>query len=174
MAAFGVRAGGGKSGLHGNTVPGNARRGRPQGKCHRKQTARPSARENAGAARVKGCGKGAPRSRRRERQGKPHREQDQIGTAGRAIAWACFRAAVRVGRTRRPATDVPDEWSSPPRGGTEPGLQAVWQSLLCLAATRNRPSAVARLGQFNTERTMNKQNKAVSKSRPCVQPSRQH
>ncbi len=32
-------AGGGKSGLHGNTVPGNARRGRPQGKCHRKQTA---------------------------------------------------------------------------------------------------------------------------------------
>jgi hypothetical protein len=31
--------GGGKSGLHGNTVPGNARRGRPQGKCHRKQTA---------------------------------------------------------------------------------------------------------------------------------------
>ena len=33
---------GGKSGLHGKTVPGNARRGRPQGKCHRKQTASPS------------------------------------------------------------------------------------------------------------------------------------
>ena len=31
---------GGKSGLHGHTVPGNARRGRPQGKCHREQTAR--------------------------------------------------------------------------------------------------------------------------------------
>jgi len=30
---------GGKSGLHGSMVPGNARRGRPQGKCHRKQTA---------------------------------------------------------------------------------------------------------------------------------------
>lgn len=29
----------GKSGLLGNTVPGNARRGRPQGQCHRKQTA---------------------------------------------------------------------------------------------------------------------------------------
>ena len=29
----------GKSGLHGNTVPVNGRRGRPQGKCHRKQTA---------------------------------------------------------------------------------------------------------------------------------------
>jgi len=28
--------GGGKSGLHGNTVPGNPRRGQPQGKCRRK------------------------------------------------------------------------------------------------------------------------------------------
>ncbi len=168
MAALGACAGGGKSGLHGNTVPGNARRGRPQGKCHRKQTAGPSARESAGAARVKGCGKSAPRSRRRERQGKPHREQDQIGTAGRAIAWACFRAAVRVGRTRRPATDAPDEWPSPPRGGTEPGLQAVWQSLLCHGTTRNRPSAVARLDPFDIEHIMNKQNCAVSKSRPCV------
>src|SRR5262249_33333689 len=33
----------GKSGLHGNTVPANRRRGRPQGKCHRKHTARASA-----------------------------------------------------------------------------------------------------------------------------------
>jgi hypothetical protein len=32
-------AGGGKSGLHGSTVPGNARRGRPQGQCHREETA---------------------------------------------------------------------------------------------------------------------------------------
>ena len=42
MAAFGAGfagAGGGKSGLHENTVPDNVRRGRPQGKCHRKQTA---------------------------------------------------------------------------------------------------------------------------------------
>ena len=30
---------GGKSGLHGRTVPGNARRGQPQGKCHRDRTA---------------------------------------------------------------------------------------------------------------------------------------
>src|ERR1043166_3053183 len=30
---------GGKSGLHGHTVPDNVRRGGPQGKCHRKQTA---------------------------------------------------------------------------------------------------------------------------------------
>src|SRR5215471_19435139 len=32
-------------------------------------------------ARVKRCGKSAPRSRRRGRHGKPHREQDRIGTA---------------------------------------------------------------------------------------------
>lgn len=35
------REGGGKSGLHGNTVPANGRRGQPQGQCHREQTARP-------------------------------------------------------------------------------------------------------------------------------------
>jgi hypothetical protein len=29
---------------------------------------------------VKGCGKSAPRRRRRRRHGKPHREQDQVGT----------------------------------------------------------------------------------------------
>ena len=122
MAAFGVRAGGGKSGLHGNTVPGNARRGRPQGKCHRKQTAWPSARESAGAARVKGCGKSAPRSRRRERQGKPHREQDQIGTAGRAIAWACFRRRLFHRKIRQRACKPGSvhalrRWATIPLGG---------------------------------------------------------
>jgi len=34
--------GGGKSGLHRHTVPDNARRGRPQGKCHRERTAFPA------------------------------------------------------------------------------------------------------------------------------------
>ena len=33
------------------------------------------------AARVKRCGKSAPRLRQRKRHGKPHREQDRIGTA---------------------------------------------------------------------------------------------
>src|SRR5207302_6932114 len=33
-------------------------------------------------ARVKRCGKSAPRRRQRRRQGKPHREQDQVGAAG--------------------------------------------------------------------------------------------
>ena len=81
MAAFAFRRGGGKSGLHGDTVPGNTRRGRPQGKCHRKQTAAASS-----GVRVKGCGKSAPRRWRQGRQGKPHREQNQIGTAGRLCA----------------------------------------------------------------------------------------
>ena len=103
--------GGGKSGLHGNTVPGNARRGRPQGKCNRKQTAGAS---SDPSVRVKGCGKSAPRSRRRDWHCKPHREQDRIGTAGRRFACgqARFRVVVRVGCARRPATGVPDEWSS--------------------------------------------------------------
>jgi hypothetical protein len=60
-------------------VPGNARRGRPQGQCHREQTATPS--ETKRAVRVKGCGKSAPRDRQRERHGKPHREQNRIGMA---------------------------------------------------------------------------------------------
>src|SRR5580698_11195176 len=38
-----------------------------------------------GAVRVKRCGKSAPRVRQRERHGKPHREQDRIGTATRAV-----------------------------------------------------------------------------------------
>jgi hypothetical protein len=117
----------GKSGLHGGAVPGNARRGRPQGKCHRKYTAGPF-RETARGARVKRCGKSAPRRRRRRRQGKPHREQDQVGAAGIPENFrkcrASLRAAARVGRTRRSATSVPEEWPSPPgiapRAGQNP------------------------------------------------------
>ena len=70
----------GKSGLHGGTVPGNARRGRPQGKCHRERTALLRSSELR-RARVKRCGKSAPRFRQRKRHGKPHQEQDRIGTA---------------------------------------------------------------------------------------------
>ncbi|GEM_PF-4728175 len=102
---------GGKSGLHGNRVPGNTRRGKPagqgflragepQGKRHRKQTAaslsfgrvRPArgGLKVQGAARVKGCGKSAPRPRQRGRHGKPHPEQGRIGTARPAV---CRKAA---------------------------------------------------------------------------------
>jgi len=81
-AASAFSGGRGKSGLHGTTVAGNARRGRPQGKCHREQTAiRPA----TGAARVKGCGKSAPRGWQQRRHGKPHREQNRIGAANRRV-----------------------------------------------------------------------------------------
>src|SRR5690242_9163929 len=58
-------------------------------------------------ARLKWCGKSAPRLWQQRRHGKPHREQDQIGTA-RDV----FRIAVRVGRVRCVATHIPEEWSS--------------------------------------------------------------
>ena len=107
---FGV--GRGKSGLHGKTVPGNTRRGRPQGKCHRKETARASA-----WVRLKGCGKSAPHRRQRRWQDKPHREQDQIEVVRRVRSAGSVPGPVTwVGCLRRPVTGVPEEWSSPERG----------------------------------------------------------
>ena len=100
---------GGKSGLHGQTVPDNVRRGRPQGKCHREQTA--TARCVLAAVRVKRCGKSAPRCRQRKRHGKPHREQNRIGTA-REQSRIGSGSAVRVGCSKRRATGVPEEWPS--------------------------------------------------------------
>ena len=98
MAAFrqwGNPPGGGKSGLHGNTVPVNGRRGRPQGKCHREQTA-----VGLQTVRVTGCGKSAPHRRYRRWHGKPHREQDRIGTAReRKFAGGFLRCC--PGRSRR-------------------------------------------------------------------------
>lgn len=75
--------------------------------------------------RVKRWCKRPPRDRQRDRHGKPHREQDRIG-----MTWAKARPVsglvVRVGCTRRPATGVPDEWSSGGKPLTEPGLQTDW------------------------------------------------
>ncbi len=80
---------GGKSGLHTDTAPDNVRRGRPQGKRHRKQTAGSlAARPSSGKARVKGCGKSAPRGRQRQRHGKPRREQNRIGATRGATSAA--------------------------------------------------------------------------------------
>jgi hypothetical protein len=127
-------AGRGKSGLHGGAVPGNARRGRPQGKCHRKYTAGPVA-GNRRAARVKRCGKSAPRRRQRRRQGKPHREQDQVGAAGiPEVSGDAGRAfAPPLGSVARGARQRASQRNGHHRpkivqgGGTEPGLHAVWQ-----------------------------------------------
>lgn len=93
-------------------MPANGRRGRPQGKCHRKQTAAVSA-----TARVKGWGKSPPRDWQQERQGKPHREQNRIGAVRGETFEGCFRLTVRVGCVRRMATCAQDEW--PPRSRRE-------------------------------------------------------
>jgi hypothetical protein len=45
-------------------------------------------RRRFGTVRAKGCGKSAPRSRQRMRHGKPHPEQDRIGTA-HGVARVC-------------------------------------------------------------------------------------
>src|SRR5690606_16501932 len=65
--------------------------------------------------RVKGWGKSPPRDWQQERQGKPHREQDRIGTASKGNLQGGFGPAVRVGCLRPMATPVPEEW--PPRHG---------------------------------------------------------
>jgi hypothetical protein len=105
-------------------VPDNVRRGRPQGKCHREQTAAPPhfpsprkrGRVGRGAAvRVKRCGKSAPRLRQRKRHGKPHREQNRIGTA-----WGPTSRK----RRRRPRIDVrilPSGWVA--RNAGQPAFQ---------------------------------------------------
>ncbi len=88
-----------------------------------------------GAVRVKRCGKSAPRVRQRKRHGKPHREQDRIGTATRIVRRKAItpqgdvRLAVRVGCSRQRANVVPEEWPSRIAGAsrrcpTKPGLQA--------------------------------------------------
>lgn len=106
---------GGKSGLHENTVPDNVRRGRPQGKRHRDRTAsRPKASAFLSEVRVKRCGKSAPRARQRDRHGKPHREQNRIGTmlAAQAGRGLFLGLVVWVGCSRRAAMRVPEEWPS--------------------------------------------------------------
>jgi hypothetical protein len=67
---------------------------------------------------VKRCGKSAPRVRQRNRQGKPHREQDRIGMATRVVResdnarGSDVRLAIRVGCSRQRASVVPEEWPS--------------------------------------------------------------
>jgi len=87
-------------------VPDNVRRGRPQGKRHRKQTAKGFQPE----ARVKRCGKSAPRAWRHERHGKPHREQDRKG------ATQGFLQTLDLSSDRRPGWLLETAGDSRPRG----------------------------------------------------------
>ena len=104
----------GKSGLHGTTVPGNARRPprrRGSGIVPQKAVSLSSGRSSRkGAAR-------AHRARRqRPRHGKPHRVQDRIGAARSFGSGALFRLAARVGRWRGGVTRPVEEWSPIRRG----------------------------------------------------------
>ena len=92
-------------------------------------------------ARVKRCGKSAPRRRQRRWQGKPHREQDQIGMAVRLRAGVFSprhpgrsREAFGNERPRGMAVQPSDGW-------TEPGLQAVWHHFQRLILSR-KPSPI--------------------------------
>ena len=107
----------GKSGLHGNTVPVNGRRGRPQGQCHRKQTARPrlqdqgssagkgeTVRQERTAPLATGAAGQTPPGARPNRGGRRHGFSH--GPRGHS------RPVARVGRARRAAMRVPEEWPS--------------------------------------------------------------
>ena len=74
---------------------------------------KPPAQEgNLPRGRAKRCGKSAPRLWQQGRQGKPHREQDRIGATAFARPQGLSRPVARVGRARRAARRVPEEWSS--------------------------------------------------------------
>ena len=120
----------GKSGLHEARVPGNARRGQPQGKRHREESALMTQRRfafGAGKAMVKRWGKSPPRTWQQGRHGKPHPEQCRIGasrgkvrTTGASLpetsAGTLQPEMARVGSLTGAVTRLAEEWSS--RGAT--------------------------------------------------------
>jgi hypothetical protein len=79
---------------------------------------RESATENEpprfGEARVKRCGKSAPRFRQRRRHGKPHREQNRIGMASRAVRES--DNAAELCQARRPGRLLEAMCKHGPRG----------------------------------------------------------
>lgn len=112
----------GKSGLPLARVPGNARRGQPQGKRHREETAPlfEKVRLRLGGVMVKRWGKSPPRTWRQGRHGKPHPEQCQIGASRGGRSGASRDTArrdanareARVGSLTAVATRLAEEWSS--------------------------------------------------------------
>ena len=107
----------GKSGLHEDRVPGNARPGQPEGKRHREETAPAQA-----GAMVKRWGKSPPRTGQPGRYGKPHPEQCRIGASRGLVpdrkigdtAAGTFSPEARVGSLTPLVTVRAEEWSSSP------------------------------------------------------------
>ena len=76
----------------------------------------PVVRDTGRAARVKRCGKSAPRRRQRRRQGKPHREQDQVGAAGISVCGNAGRtSAPPLGSVARGARQRASQRNGHPR-----------------------------------------------------------
>ncbi len=99
----------GKSELHGAGCWVTPRRGNPKESATEN---RPPAGETTVSlrARVKRRGKSPPRSRRRERHGKPHPEQGQIGAERRPVS------QLRSGRLRRGAGQPASQINGHPFG----------------------------------------------------------
>ena len=76
---------------------------------------RPPRRLAEDAARVKRCGKSAPRQRQRRRHGKPHREQDRIGTA-RGFSRSSRQTSGSMSRSCRPGRLLEAPGNRRPRG----------------------------------------------------------
>ena len=86
-------------------------------------------------ARVKGCGKSAPGLRQRGPHGKPHPEQGRIGAARPRKRAGAFRIDRPGWLLELRSNPWPRRMAAPARqvckhtaGGTEPGLQAPWQT----------------------------------------------
>ena len=75
----------------------------------------PPSPKGRGRVRVKRCGKSAPRVRQRSRHGKPHREQDRIGTATRECSLKRDNTAGRC-QARRPGRLLEATCKRCPRG----------------------------------------------------------
>ena len=103
-------SGGGKSGLRRAVCQLTAGRREPTESATENEP--PKSRK--GPARVKRCGKSAPRPWQQGRHGKPHTEQGQIGKDGCAEMRGPTRGprAFRVGCWRRRVTAVLEEWLS--------------------------------------------------------------
>src|SRR5581483_7946459 len=104
-------SGGGKSGLRRAVCQLTAGRREPTESATENEP--PKSRK--GPARVKRCGKSAPRPWQQGRHGKPHTEQGQIGKVGSPQQCAALTRgprAFRVGCWRRRVTAVLEEWLS--------------------------------------------------------------
>ena len=127
----------GKSGLHETRVAGNARPvGLFEGRLRESATESiPPMACSQAQARVKGCGKSAPGLRQRGPHGKPHPEQGRIGAARPRKRAGAFRIDRPGWLLELRSNPWPRRMAAPARqvckhtaGGTEPGLQAPWQT----------------------------------------------